>query len=408
MAEKKRVDNKGRKLPDGFSQRPDGRYMARFTYNGERYTLYDLNLGALKEKVNTKKYELKNNAVCKDSNITINGWYEQWLHTYYIKKVKITTLTKRDEMYRRYVYPDFGKKKLQRVKQLDIVNFYNSLTDNLCSDSIKILHHLLNSMYKSAISNDLVVNNPCTGALEGVEKTKKKERRVLTKEEQEIFFDYISTNGYWIPYKPLFTVMFGTGMRIGEITGLIWDDVDFENNTIHVRRNLDLRKTYGDNKTRFHIGTPKTQKSIRDIPMLPEVRTALLNQRQAQDMRLSEKAKNYTVDGVKGFVFTTQHGSPREEHNINHSCKRIVAGINKRERAKAEKEKRKPVIFDDFTPHCIRHTFATRAFESGMKPKVVQEILGHSSLAMTMDLYTHVTSDTAIDEMNLMKKVKIS
>lgn len=115
------------------------------------------------------------------------------------------------------------------------------------------------------------------------------------------------------------------------------------------------------------------------------------------------------MDGVKGFAFTTGNGTPFHQQNVNHSRKRITAGINKKQRILAEKDKRKlKFVFEDFTSHCTRHTFATRGFESSMNPKTVQKILGHSSISMTMDLYTHVTGNKAIEEINLMKGVRLS
>lgn len=154
MAEKRRVDNKGRKLPDGFSQRPDGRYMERFTFEGERYTLYDLNLRKLKEKVNEKKYELQNGVACKSSNVTLNERYDYWVETYYCKKVKLSTLTSRDEYYKRYVFPEFGKNRMQKIKQADIIVFYSTLKNQvIVSENLQIKNMVKNHHLAKTISD---------------------------------------------------------------------------------------------------------------------------------------------------------------------------------------------------------------------------------------------------------------
>lgn len=111
------------------------------------------------------------------------------------------------------------------------------------------------------------------------------------------------------------------------------------------------------------------------------------------------------VPGLENLVFTTRNGTPVQEVYIVKYLKRVTARLNEKEEKKAAKEGREPQIFEPITPHTLRHTFATRAFEYGMMPKTVQEILGHSNLSITMDLYTHVTNDTKIKEMKKIVQV---
>lgn len=254
-------------------------------------------------------------------------------------------------------------------------------------------------MFGAAVDNGLIKINPAKGALQ-FKKDKQAVRRIITEQEEDVFFDYIRNNGYHRHYVPLFTVGFGTGMRIGEIFALTWEDIDFENNVIHVNKTLARLSDYINNNGRqmFVINKPKTETSIRDVPILPKVKEALLEQRETQT-----KSK-ITIDGYTDFVFTTRNGNVYSNANINLALKAIADGINRKEKQKAEAENRDPTYFEKFTPHCMRHTFATRCYEKGVKPKVVQKILGHKTLDMTLDVYTHVTDEMLLSDMKKLEE----
>jgi len=401
MAAEKRVDSKGRKLPDGYTQRPDGRYMARFTHNGQRYTLYDVELNKLKEKVNAKKYELKHDIFCKDSKMTLNEWYKKYVDVYYSRKVKPTTLASKDAMYQLHVRDTFGKMQLQKIKKTHVVEFYNSLSDKgLSSSSISFIHTYLNGMFKIAEDEGIIIKNPISGAMGHIDTDDKTQRIALTLREQTLFMDYLRNVPHWNVYEPIFAVLFNTGLRIGEATALTWDDIDFEKKTISVTKTLVVKKFYGDDEFKYHISKPKTKSSIRTIPMIPEVIEAL---QQQQEINKRYKLKtNIVIDGCQDFVFITQRGKPRERTGLNRVCQRVVKNIN----AMLEKENREYEPLRSFTAHTTRHTFATRAFEVGMTPKTVQTILGHSTLEMTMNIYTHVTEEKKLNEISLLSKEK--
>lgn len=403
MAAGKRVDDKGRKLPDGFSQRSDGRYMARFTHNGQRHTLYDTELYRLKEKVNAKKYELKHDIFCKDSKATLNDWYDKYLEVYYKKKAKASTLTNKDRYYQCHVKETLGKMQLQKITNVHIMELYNSLSEQgLKYASIKFLHNYLKGMFDMAVESGLIVKNPTSGTMKHIKKGEKKEVIALTAREQDIFMNYLNIVPQWNVYEPIFTVLFNTGMRIGEATALTWDDIDFKNHTISVSKTNTYGKFLGDLEYGFHITEPKTENSKRTIPMIQEVEEAL--KRQKEINKSYKFDKKFVVDGYSDFVFITKNGKPRDRTNFNDICKKIVDSINFMLENAAKLENRSFEPIRKFTPHTTRHTFATRAFEAGMSPKTVQEILGHGTLQMTMDIYTHVTEEKKLDEIQLLCK----
>lgn len=183
---------------------------------------------------------------------------------------------------------------------------------------------------------------------------------------------------------------FGTGMRIGELLSLTWKDIDFQKEVIHVNKTLVYLSDYvkQGGKPRFTITTPKTERSTRDVPMLGKVKEALLVQ-----MKDRKKLNKLSIDGYRDFVFTSKTGNVFLDGSIRTTIKRIINKMNQEETELAKAEGREPVIFDYFTPHCMRHTFATRCYEKGVREKVIQKILGHSKLDMTLNIYTHTTEE---------------
>lgn len=399
---KKRVDNKGRKLPDGFSQRPDGRYQARFTYGGKRYCLYDTDLNMLKQKVIQKQVDIQHDGIVVE-DYALNDWFEKWVSVYKCGKIKASTLYVYTKTYNLYIKNTIGKCRISKIKQIQIKDLYKNLqsgedgSTGISSGTLKILHNILRQLFDTARHNDIIVKNPTEGLLKDVRKDIAKGQRALTKEEQELFFKYLNSD-LWKIHKPMFTVLFGTGIRIGELGGLTWDDVDLKNNCIHIKRTLLYIKDLETNKMKRCLQTPKTISSIRTLELLPEVRKAFIHQKEMQ-MALGISG-TMEIDGVKGFCFTSSKGTPRIETDVYKIIQNIVLDINK--------DLPSSKVFEPFTPHCTRHTYATRCFESGMAPKTVQKLLGHTKMAMTLDIYTHVTEEQTSKELELIKNMKIS
>jgi integrase len=180
----------------------------------------------------------------------------------------------------------------------------------------------------------------------------------------------------------MFVVFIGSGLRVGELTGLTWDDVNFEDETISVNHSMTYRKI--DGEYRFSIDTPKTKNGFRTVPMFPEVREALH----------AQKRKNFkngfispTVDGYTDFVFLNGSGNLYPVENINVALRNIVRHYNEQEQENAKNENREPILMPHISCHIFRHTFATRLCESTHDIKVIQSAMGHSNIATTMDIY---------------------
>ena len=180
-------------------------------------------------------------------------------------------------------------------------------------------------------------------------------------------------------------------MRMGEILGLTWDCIDMENGTILVDKTLCYLPE--DGKAIYEFHQPKTKAGKRMIPMTVEVRDVF------QEMKLRKEriaVRHNPRIGMENLVFCSKTNNPINEANIRGALRYLIKKINR---------KYPDLNFEPFTPHGLRHTFATKAIEKGMRPKTLQKILGHNSLQMTMDLYCHVEEHTLKEEMALIGKV---
>ncbi|MCD8214466.1 MAG: site-specific integrase [Clostridiales bacterium] len=253
----------------------------------------------------------------------------------------------------------------------------------------------------------VIAANPTEGVLADINKTyshEKPKRHSLTIQEQEAFINFVAASQKYSRLLPLFTVFLGTGCRVGELTGLRWEDCDFEDNTISINHNL-LYNSKPDGKFGFYITTPKTSAGTRIIPMLKDVRNALLFERKRQ---MAEGFNQTVVDGYKGFIFENANGSLYYSTTINKLINKITETINGEEALRAEAENREPLVIRHFSVHSLRHTFCTRFCENETNLKVIQEIMGHANISTTMDIYAEATQEKKMELFaNLEGKIKI-
>lgn len=399
----------GKQLPKGISWKADKQlYMARFTYQGQSYTFYDRDLRTIKKTLENKKYEVQHGLSGKADKISLNKWYETWMADYKLPTVKESTAGTYAKIYENHLRDTIGMKYLSQIKPIHIQKLYNSMVaDGLSAKYISNINAMLYNIMDIAVKNDLIVKNPVIGVARP--KVEKKERRVLAVEEQKVFVSYLQKET-WRPHEPLMITLLGTGMRIGEALGLSWSDVDFTNKQISIDKTLCYLKDMETGRYKFKYQTPKSRESIRTIPMQSDVEKELKRQRTYQmRLRLYMGSEWKPIVGFENLVFTSLKGTPKQENEVRDFLNNIVAEINSDEETLAEKEHREPVIMEHIYPHALRHTFATRCFEVGLPPKTVQEYLGHSSVQMTMDIYTHVSEEKKRQDMEKLNSIfKIS
>lgn len=391
------LDKNGKTLPKGITWIEKKQlYMARFTYQGTPYTMYDKELKNIKKKLADKRYEVEHGLTGKADKITLNKWFEVWLTDYKNNKIKGTTNQNYQNLYDNHIRNSLGKRVLKQIKPIHIQKFYNDfIEEGYATTSLQTLHALLHNIFDIAVNNDLIVKNPCTGTVRPT--AERKERRVLSSEEQTYFLNYVRRDE-WQFYEPIITTMLGTGVRVGEALGLKWEDIDFEKNTISINRTLVYIKNKETGKYGFEEQAPKTKNSKRTIPLHKNVVKALKRQKLNQNyQKLQGDWKSHK--GFENLVFTGRKGQPQQSSSIQNILNRIIKAINEEETEKAQAENRTPIIMEHLHPHALRHSFATRCFEADIPPKTVQMLLGHANIQITLDLYTHVAEEKKLKDM---------
>ena len=194
----------------------------------------------------------------------------------------------------------------------------------------------------------------------------------------------------------MFYFMCLTGVRVGELGGLQWSDIDFSKKCITIRRSLSC--SYCNGKKREMLVSPKTVNSTRQIPFLGEMEEVLKSQKEKQKRLRAELGERWrSGEEFSDLVFTTGMGSPCSRYIVDKEVKKVIKRIREKEAVLAVQEQREPKVIRDFHPHTLRHTFATRCFEKGMTPRTVQEIMGHANYNTTVS-YTHVLDDIKLKE----------
>lgn len=381
-------DLKGRELPRGIYQRKDGRYEARALINGIKIQLYNFNLKELKAEFEKRKEEAKQGVDKKLSNITLDEWFDEWFTRYKVPKIKETSINPMKTKYRANFGRLIGNMKVADIRNMDIQDVINTMQrEGKATSSMRDALGRIRECLESAKNNRIISENPCFDITVPWENVTK-ERRFLSQEEQNRFLKQVENN--W--YKEMFYIMFLTGMRIGEVGGLKWEDVDFKNRCININRSLSCQYESGVKTVR--LTAPKTHNSYRKIPFMGEAEEMFLSQKKKQEKIKRELGKRYRSDGeFSDLVFVTSMGSPVFRHHAEKEVKKVVKAINEQEAFDSVREQREPHYFEDLYPHAIRHTFCSRCFQLNMNPKVVQKLMGHQHYSTTIDIYTHVMQD---------------
>lgn len=288
-----------------------------------------------------------------------------------------------------------GNRKLYNIKKSDILQFYNMLLDDgLKYTTIKLFNDIISPCFDLAIDDDILRKNPCNACLKEFSRDTNK-RISLSQKEQKVLLDFIRTSKTYSIYYPLIMFMIGTGARCGETIGLTWNDVNFKNKEISINHQLIYKKTgkaYG-----FYADSPKTMSGTRVIPMTTEVYRALIEQRENQ---LCKGWKtNIEIDGYNDFVFSTKNKNPIMPSAVNNLILNIVNRYNN--------TKNREILLPHISAHNLRHTGCTRMAEAGVDPKVLQYIMGHSNISVTMNVYNHVSSERNRKEMDKLEKIRL-
>lgn len=400
MATTRRKDNKNRVLKEGEYQRPQGYYEYRWRDKmKKRHSIYGKTLEELREKEKSITLDVLE-GINRFTNLTVNDMYDRWVN---VKRgLKPTTFQNYKYMYEMFVRDDLGRMKLSEVKKTDVRAFYNRLHEQrgLKVATLDTVHNVLHQVFDIAVDDEFIRNNPSSRALVELKRINGKEKRkirALTVKEAEVFEEFITNEPKYMRWQPIFVTMLWTGMRVGELTGLTWEDIDFEKNLIYVNRNLVYFNKSKREGCVYAISTPKTEAGCRYIPMIPKVREALLREKEYN--YLCDDKCTVTIDGVTNFVFLNRFGKTFNQEALNRALDRIIRDCNFKTLDKNEPD---PIILPNFSNHWLRHTFATRMCEAGLNLKAIQTILGHADIETTLNIYAEATTDFASKQMEIL------
>lgn len=367
-------DLKGKELGVGISQRKDGLYTARITDNtGKRIQKYFKKLQECRKWIADEEFRLKHSNIYMPEDMTVDAWFEYWKENIIKNNVRPNTIRNYNERYEHNIKKYIGEMILSDVKPMHCQLVLDKMASNYRQSTIDQARTTMRLLFRSALDNDIITSNPIKKNIKSVSRKEAKKIRVLTVEEHKKFLLCASESCDYNQY----AFILQTGLRTGEMTGLKWSDVDFKNKVLRVNRTMECRKSGGE----WTIGNPKSKNGKRHIPLTSEAIKILKRQK--------DKNKKSKVVSMKysEFIFLNFKGEP----TMNSAYDTRLARLCKRNG------------IEHFSMHTLRHTFATRCIENGMKPKTLQMILGHSKISMTMDLYVHVTEDEKKKEMELIE-----
>ena len=391
---KTRKDLRGRSLRKGEVQRAsDKRYMYTYTDPlGRRKFIYANDLTQLREKEEKLlKDQLDGLDIYVAGKATLNETFDRYISTKY--NLRESTRSSYLYTYDHYVRETFGLKRIAEIKYSDVLQFYYHLLNQqgISLGTLDSVHCLLHPTFQLAVRDEIIRKNPTDGVMKEISRESGKNRGVrhaLTIEQQRCFMEYIANHPIYYHWWPMFTILLGTGCRIGEALGLRWQDLDFEKRVISINHSLVYYPANGSNKCVLRVSLPKTDAGIRTIPMLDIVKDAF-------EMLYEEQRENgfneTEIDGMTGFIFCNRFGSVPNPQTVNHTIKRIANNYNADEVVRAKKEHRDPIILPNFSCHHLRHTFCTRLCENETNLKVIQSIMGHKNIETTLDIYAEAT-----------------
>ena len=393
MSEKRR-DNRNRNLREGEYQRTDGRYRYRYIdEDGKEKNVYSWRLDkndptpkgkkrelSLREKEKQIQADLFDHIVTNGGNYTVVELVEKYVslktgvsHNTRAGYKTVINILKKEA---------FGKQRIDKVRLSDAKAWLIKLqqVDGRGYSSIHSIRGVLRPAFQLAVDDDLIRKNPFGFELASVIVNDSVTREAITRKQERELLKFIKEDKHFCRYYDAIFILFNTGLRISEFCGLTFSDIEFDQKRIKVDHQLQRTS-----QMQYVIQDPKTESGIRYVPMSEEVVACF---RRILANRVAPKVEPM-VDGYAGFLFLDKNDRPMVALHWEKYLQHIVEKYNKIYRIQMPK----------VTPHVCRHTFCSNMAKSGMNPKTLQYIMGHSDISVTLNVYTHVQFDDAQAEL---------
>ena len=376
-----RKDHKGRKLREGESWRKDGRYSYRYTdiRSGKRLTVYAKDLPELREKEKQIMKAIDDEIVPRGGEMTVLELVKKYL----LQKTGVRHNTEANYNFVLNIIKkeDFGKKRIDKVKLSDAKCWLIKLQqDGRGYSSIHSIRGVVRPAFQMAVDDDLIRKNPFEFQLATVVVNDSVTREAITRKQERAFLEFVANDKHFCRYYEGIFILFKTGLRISEFVGLTLSDLDMQNRKISVNHQLQRKRNM-----EYVIEDTKTSCGTREIPMTDEVYKCF--------QRIISSRKKPRVEpivgGKCGFLYLDKNDMPMVALHWEKYFQHICEKYNSIYRVQMPK----------VTPHVCRHTFCSNMAKSGMNPKTLQYLMGHSDISVTLNTYTHIGYDDAKEEL---------